>query len=166
MGDFNADVKEVSLHLFCNQYKLKSLNKDPTCYQNIDNPFCIDLLIINSAKSFESTCTTENGLSDFHKLVVTVLNEKYERMPPKAIQYIDHKKFDYTIFNNNLCKQIENFNFSELDFATLRKIFIEILDKLAPLKKKYIRSNHSKFVTKEIGKAIMLRSRLRNQFRV
>ena len=166
MGDFNVDVKEVSLHLFCNQYKLLSLNKDPTCSQNIGNPSCKDLLLINSAKSFQSTCTTEKGLSDFHKLVVTVLNEKYERMPPKAIQYIDHKKFDYTIFNNNLCKQTENFNFSELDFATLRKIFIEILDKLAPLKKKYIRSNHLKFVTKEIGKAIMLRSRLRNQFRV
>ena len=43
MGDFNVDVKEVSLHLFCNQYKLTSLNKDPTCYKNIDNS-CIDLL--------------------------------------------------------------------------------------------------------------------------
>ena len=163
MGDFNVDVKEVSLHLFCNQYKLKSLNKDPTCYQNIDNPSCIDLLIINSAKSFESTCTTEKGLSDFHKLVVMVLNEKYKRMPPKVIQYRDHKKFDYAIFNNHLWKETENLNFSELDFVTLRKIFIEILDKLAPLKKKYIRANHSKFVTKEIRKAIMLRSKLRNQ---
>ena len=27
MGDFNVDVKEVSLNLFWNQYKLKSLNK-------------------------------------------------------------------------------------------------------------------------------------------
>ena len=43
MDDFNVDVKEVSLHLFCNQYKLTSLNKDPTCYKNTDNS-CIDLL--------------------------------------------------------------------------------------------------------------------------
>ena len=73
MGDFNVDVKKVSLHLFCNQYKLKSLNNDPACYSNIDNS-CIDLLLTNSAKSFESTCTIETGLSDFNKLVVTVLN--------------------------------------------------------------------------------------------
>ena len=73
MGDFNVDVKKVSLHLFCNEYKLKSLNKDPTCYKNIDNPSCIDLFLTNSAKSFKSTCTIETGLSDFHKLVVTVL---------------------------------------------------------------------------------------------
>ena len=87
MGDFNVDVKEVSLHLFCNQYKLKSLSKDPTCYKNIGNPSCIDLLLTNSAKSFESTCTIETGLSDFHKLVATILNEKHERMPPKVVQY-------------------------------------------------------------------------------
>ena len=54
MGDFNVDVKEVSLHLFCNQYELKSLNKDPTCYKNIANSSCIDLLLTNSANSLES----------------------------------------------------------------------------------------------------------------
>ena len=45
--------------------------------------------------------------------------------------------FDYGIFNNNLRKNNpESLNFSELDFATIRKIFMEILDKFAPLKKK------------------------------
>ena len=62
----------------------------------------------NSAKSSKSACTMEMGLSHFHKLVVTVLNEKHERMPPKVIQYRDYKKFDYAIFNNNLRKQTEN----------------------------------------------------------
>ena len=68
-----------------------------------------------------------------------MLNEKHERMHLKVVQYRDYKKFDYAIFNNNLCNQTENLNFSELDFATIRKIFMEILDKFAPLKKKYIR---------------------------
>ena len=69
-------------------------------------------------------------------------------MPPKVIQYRDYKKFDYAIFNNNLRKQTENSNFSELDFATLRKIFTEIFT-----------ANHSKLVTKKLGKAIMFRSK-------
>ena len=68
------------------------------------------------------------------------------------------------IFNNNLRKETDNLNFSELDFATLKKIFIEVLDKFAPLKKNYTRANHSKFVTKELSKTIMLKSKLRNQF--
>ena len=68
------------------------------------------------------------------------------------------------IFNNNLRKETDNLNFSESDFATLKKIFIEVLDKFAPLKKKYTRANHSKFVTEELSKTIMLKSKLRNQF--
>ena len=69
-----------------------------------------------------------------------VLNGKHERMPPKDIQYRDYKKFDYETFNNNLRKQTENLNISELDFATIWKIFMEILEKFAPLKKKHIRT--------------------------
>ena len=61
MGDFNVDVKEINLHLFCNQYKSKLLNKDPTCYNNIDNPCHIDLLLTNSAKSFRKYLCYRNG---------------------------------------------------------------------------------------------------------
>ena len=74
MGDFKVDVKEVSLHLFCSQYKLKSLNKDPTCYKDIGNPSYIDLLLTSSAKNHESTCTIETVLSYFHKPVATVMS--------------------------------------------------------------------------------------------
>ena len=83
MGDFNVDVKEISLHLLCRQYKSKSLNKDLTCYKNTDNPSCIDLLLTYLANSSKSTCTIETALTDFHKLAVTVLNEKHERMSRK-----------------------------------------------------------------------------------
>ena len=50
------------------------------------------------------------------------------------------------LFNNILQKQTENLNVSALEFAT-NKIFMEILDKFTPFKNKYIRANHSKFVT-------------------
>ena len=40
----------------------------------------------------------------------------------------------------------------------------EILDNHAPLKKKYVRGNHSPFMNKSLSKAIMIRTRLRNSF--
>ena len=84
-------------------------------------------------------------------------------MPPKVIQHSDYKKFDYAILDKSLPKQIENLNFTELDFAKyLVKYLCKFLDKFAPLKKKYIRANHSKFVN--LVKLSMLRSKLRNQF--
>ena len=71
-------------------------------------------------------------------------------MPPKVIQYRDCKKFDYAIFNNNLRKQIKNLNFSELHFATLRKIFMEVLDRFVLLKNKHIKANRSNFLIKSL----------------
>ena len=31
MGDFNAAFSEAKITAFCNEYKLKTLNKEPTC---------------------------------------------------------------------------------------------------------------------------------------
>ena len=42
--------------------------------------------------------------------------------------------------------------------------FLHVLNKFAPLKKKYLRANHSRFVNKELDQAIMQRSRLRTAY--
>ena len=41
---------------------------------------------------------------------------------------------------------------------------MELLNKVAPLKTKYLRANYSKFMTKELSKAIILRTKLQNKF--
>ena len=41
---------------------------------------------------------------------------------------------------------------------------MDILNKHAPLKQKYIRANDNPFVTEELRKEHMLRSRLRNKY--
>ena len=46
----------------------------------------------------------------------------------------------------------------------LLKPFLTILDKHAPIKKNYLRANHANFMTKQLRKAIMKRSKLRNDF--
>ena len=53
---------------------------------------------------------------------------------------------------------------NDCSFIELKTIFMELLNKVAPLKTKYLRANYSKFITKELSKAIMLRTKLRNQF--
>ena len=66
MGYFNTELKEANMTTFCNQYKLKALNEEPTCFTNYANPSGIELYLINGPKSFQSTLTIETGLSDFH----------------------------------------------------------------------------------------------------
>ena len=86
MGDFNVAFTEANVTAFCNEYKLKALNKEPTCFKNNVNLSCIDLFLTNCLKSFENTLTMETGLSDFHKLIVTVLKVKHEKVPPKITE--------------------------------------------------------------------------------
>ena len=44
------------------------------------------------------------------------------------------------------------------------KVFFKELNKHAPLKKKILRHNNNAFMTKELRKEIMLRSKLKNEF--
>ena len=50
-----------------------------------------------------------------------------------------------------------------MEYEIFSRTFLKILDKYAPLKKKYLRANHSTFMTKKVRKAIMIRSKLRNK---
>ena len=50
-----------------------------------------------------------------------------------------------------------------ISYETFTNIFIEILNLYAPSKKKYLRANHSKFISKELSEEVILRSKLRNK---
>ena len=44
IGDFNAEVSDVSMKEFCDIYSFKNLIKEPACFKNSANPKCIDLM--------------------------------------------------------------------------------------------------------------------------
>ena len=52
MGDYNCEVVEQAMHVFCETYNLKNLIKVPTCFKNPDNPSCIDLILTNKPRIF------------------------------------------------------------------------------------------------------------------
>ena len=56
------------------------------------------------------------------------------------------------------------YDINNIDYDSFIKTFLTVLDKHAPVKKKYLRANHANFVTKQLRKAIMKRSKLRNDF--
>ena len=51
-----------------------------------------------------------------------------------------------------------------IEYYHFLNIFIYILNKHAPMKQKYLRANQGRFMTKDLYKAIMKCSRLRNKF--
>ena len=98
LGDFNPGVLETPMTSFCKSYNLKSIIKQPTCFKNPEKPSCIDLILTNRPKSFQSTCVVETGLSDFHRMTVSVLKMYFIKLPPKVKIYRNFSNYD----NSNL----------------------------------------------------------------
>ena len=73
LGDFDAEDTEPILSEFLEQYEAKNIMKNKTFFKTPDRPTCIDLFLINSPHSFQNTMTISTGLSDFHKMIMTVL---------------------------------------------------------------------------------------------
>ena len=45
IGDFNSEPTESKLMEFCNLHNFTNLIHEPTCFKNIVNPRCIDLIL-------------------------------------------------------------------------------------------------------------------------
>ena len=85
LGDFNVGMDNSDMTVFCDTYDLKCLIKEPTCYKNPENPSCIDLILTNNPKYFQSWCVVETGLSDFHRTIVTVTKTTFKKFEPRII---------------------------------------------------------------------------------
>ena len=89
MGELNADVEKINLKKFSDLYNFQNLIKEPTCFKNPANPTCIDLLLTNCYRSFQKSCAIETELSDFHRMVVTVMKVYFQNQKPKVVTYRD-----------------------------------------------------------------------------
>ena len=87
-----------------------------------------------------------------------------DKLPPRIMKYSDYKNFESKAFNKKLQVSLKNFDMNNSSFVEFKTIFMELLNKIVPLKTKYLGANDYKFMTKEFSKAIRLRTKLRNQF--
>ena len=129
-------------------YNLKSLLKQKICFKNPDNPSCINLILTNSTWSFQDSSVFETGLSDFHKFTTTVLKQYFPKPKPKIVNYRDYRNFRNDEFRAELDNEILKHDINNIEYQHFFNIFIEILNKHAPMKIKYLRANLGKFMTK------------------
>ena len=160
IGDFNLNETDPLMSEFLHNNDSKNLAKENTCFKNPNNPSCIDLLITNSSCSFQNTITLASGLSDCHKMILTILKTTFPKAKRKEIIYRNYKNFDFKIFKNDLRKNIESVD----NYEVFETEFLNVLNNHAPQKKKVIRANHVPYMTKPLRKAIMKRSQLENKY--
>ena len=114
---------------------------------------CVDLFLTKSPSSFQKSIVVETDLSEFHKLIVTVIKSYSTKRTPNI--------FTWTLIL--LILTITNwwrfFQFTKTQFAIIKSkaftgLFKIAFEKRAPLKKNYLRTTHSKFVSIDISNLI------------
>ena len=140
MGDINTLDTEELLFDFAEEHYLSNLVNFPTCYESVENPSSIDLMITNKHHSSQNTTSFTTGLSDFHKLVTTSMKLIF---PKVQITYKNMKYFDKDAFRNDL--RLKLGKMPNKSFEMSEKTFFEVLDTHAPEKKKSVRASQKPY---------------------
>ena len=140
ISDFNVSIDDPQMESFCESYWFKSLTKDPTSFKNPDNPSCIDLILTNGPYCLPNSCVIETGLSDFHKMIVSVMESTFQKLKPRIVQreiYIDYTQFSNDNFRKNVLENLclENINTNSNGLEKFLQNCINTLDQMAPRKK-------------------------------
>ena len=93
-------------------------------------------------------------------MILTILKSTFPKAKPKQIVYRKFKNFDLKNFKNEIRTKMQSID----KYETFEEKFLKVLNKYAPLKKTFIRANHVPYMTKNLRKTIMKRSRLENKF--
>ena len=127
----------------------------------------IDIILTNKPRSFHKTQVFFTGISGFHNLLVTMLRCCYKKLPAKNILYRNVKRFEKTTFLQDLDSRLiqgELYNNCQEPYNKPTQIFCAVLDYRTHVKQKIARGNQSPFMTKDLSKAVMLKSRAKNQY--
>ena len=155
-GDFNSEHTELSILESLSKYDSKNVAMEKTYSENSENPRCIDLFLTNSVQSFQNTSVFVNGISDFHKMILTILKTSFPKSGPKKIIYKNYKNYNSNSFKSDLKKQLK----CTESYESFENVFLDVLQRYAPLKTKVVRANHAPYMNKTLRKAIMKMSEL------
>ena len=99
-------------------------------------------------------------------MTLTVLKKNFRKFHPRLINYRYYKNFSNEAFRECLLEKLSKEIFENNDEGLQRfcDINLQVLNQHAPQKIKYVRGNQMTFMTKQLSKEIMKRSRLRNNF--
>ena len=152
--DRNMSIENSHFQTLIQMYDLSLLIKEPTCFQS-HNLTCIDNFPTNQKVMFRLNRLCKIRLLDHHdKLISVGMSMKrviFCEAPQKKV-YRSYKNFDLGHFN--IALKSEGYN----DFETT---FCIVLNKHAPIKVKILKHNNNPFLTQNLGKAIMHRSKFK-----
>ena len=126
LGDFNSEISESSMINFCDLYNVKNLIKVPTCFKNPISPTSIDVILTNKFRSFQNSQAIETGLSDYHKMTITILKSFYRKQDPVTVTYRDYKFFNESRFHIELENKLNSLQIDHANYDLFEFTFMEL----------------------------------------
>ena len=111
-------------------FSLTNLVTDSSCFRS-NKDSLIDLMLTDKLKSFYKSHSFVTGLSDCHKLIVSILRTSFQKCPPKFESNI-LCDLDSRLIQGELHKNCED------PYTKMSEIFSEVLNYHAPLKQKSV----------------------------
>ena len=131
IGDLNIDTadktKDTCNYLSdpCDTFSLTNIINSKTCFK-AQKGTSIDVLLTNKPGSFHKTGIFETGISDHHKLILSVFRSYFTRIPPKIIEYRNYKNFNETVFLHALGQELlkgEMYKINSEMYSTFTEVF-------------------------------------------
>ena len=172
MGDLHIDTADKTkgtctyLSELCDTFSLTNIINGKTCFK-AQKGASIDVLLTNRPGSFHKTGIFETGISNHHKLILSVFHSYFTHIPPKTNEYRNNKTFNETVFIHDLDQELlkgEMYKSNNEIYSTFTEVFRLVLDKHTPIKVRKVRGNQGPFMTKERSKAILNKSKIRNKY--
>ena len=122
------------------------LSKNQLCFKNPDNPSCTDFVFNKPSKMFSRHYDygnrdlrfQQNGNYSFE----IILQEK----KTKIIHYRNYKTFNANLFKEELNNELLRIVINNAELVEFTNTALSILNKHAPIKRKYIRANNPAFM--------------------
>ena len=152
------EPKNLKLASCMYSFSLYNLIKSKACFKRSGS--CIDLILTDRKYCFKHTSTFETGLSDHHHLIHSMLKTTFKKEESKQFVFRDYKNFGNINFQMDLESKLNN---CPKKYGIFEKTFENLLNAHAPKKTKFLRGNQKPHVDKNLRKAIMKRSQLKNK---
>ena len=95
-------------------------------------------------------------------MVLSVFKLHFSKTKAKEILYGNFRDFKEDNFNRDLHTRLSAESVEK--YVPFEKVFSDLLNKHAPIKKNVVRANHAPYITKTLRKAIMKRSYLKKVY--
>jgi hypothetical protein len=163
MGDFNVDVRSSKRNALMQQ--LLNFTRSPDFTQLIKEPTrvtettksMIDLIFVNNEHRFTDSGVVNLSISD-HSLVYCVLKVGKPKATHRTNEYRSYKNYDRNAFLKDLksipWNLVNNCEDVDASVLTWNKLFLDVADTHAPVKKRRINGIHCPWMTSQIKQAM------------